>query len=224
MFMKNRKCLIFIGILFILTALPWIAELSWAVPILNPNVDYSNPNFAYSPPLRKFVDSLPGLGSTARTPYSPLGPNTLGQFIPIATAGTLAGFPNDDYYEIALVEYRERLHSDLPATGTKLRGYVQLVASTAPGAIALTTANGLTYNAKDSSGNQLYGATRPHYLGPMILATKNKPVRIKFTNALPLTASGGNLFLPVDTTFMGAGEGPKTRRGYRLRRSEEAHW
>ena len=196
-----------------MVALPWVAEQGWAVPVLNPSVDYSKANFAYSPPLRKFINSMPGLGSTARTPYSPLGPNDLNQFIPVATAGTLAGFPDDDYYEIALVEYRERMHGDLPAAGTKIRGYVQLVSSGAPGAVALTTANGLTHDAKDYLGNQLYGATKPHYMGPIILATKNKPVRIKFTNALPLTASGGDLFLPVDITLMGAGEGPKTAGG-----------
>ena len=32
---------------------------------------------------------------------------------------------------------------------------------------------------------------------------------MKFTNYLPLTAAGGDLFLPVDTTEMGAGMGPK---------------
>ena len=165
---------------------------------LTPGVDYSVPNFAYSPPLRKFVDSLAGVGSGARTLNTALGANNLQQFMPIATAGTLAGFPNDDYYEIALVEYHERLHSDLPpvtgtwpnqAGGTKLRGYVQLVQGTTN------------------------FVSPPHYLGPLIIATKNKPVRIKFTNMLPPTSAGGDLFLPVDTTIMGAGEGPLTAAG-----------
>ena len=30
-------------------------------PILSPNVNYSFPNFAYSGPIHKFVDTLPGL-------------------------------------------------------------------------------------------------------------------------------------------------------------------
>ncbi len=51
------------------------------------------------------------------------------------------------------------------------------------------------------------GVTAPHYLGPTILATKDRPVRIKFVNLLP-TGAGGDLFLPVDTTFAGAGPGP----------------
>jgi FtsP/CotA-like multicopper oxidase with cupredoxin domain len=127
---------------------------------------------AISGGLRKFIDSLPGLG--------PTGANNLGQYIPIATANTTA-FPGSDYYEIALVEYRERMHSDLPATGVKLRGYVQ-----------------------ENSGVPVGS---PHYLGPLIIAQKDRPVRVKFTNRLP-TGSGGNLFIPVDTTLMGAGTGP----------------
>ena len=47
----------------------------------------------------------------------------------------------------------------------------------------------------------------PHYLGPVIVAQRNVPTRIKFTNFLP-TGAGGNLFIPTDTTVMGAGMGP----------------
>jgi hypothetical protein len=43
-----------------------------------------------------------------------------------------------------------------------------------------------------------------HYLGPAIVAQKNRPVRILFRNLLP-TGAGGNLFIPVDTTVMGSG-------------------
>ena len=42
------------------------------------------------------------------------------------------------------------------------------------------------------------------YLGPVIIAQKNRPVRVVFKNMLP-TGAGGNLFIPVDTTYMGAG-------------------
>ena len=156
--------------------LAWGVDQAGAQYGPNPAVNYSKPNFAYSPPLRKFVDSLPGLNA----------PNNLGQQIPVATPGVLPGFPSDHYYEIALVEYREQMHSDLPPVvgatgGTKLRGYVQEVSGVAVGP--------------------------PHYLGPLILATKGTPVRIKFTNRLP-KGSGGDLFIPVDTTVMGAGMGP----------------
>ena len=44
--------------------------------------------------------------------------------------------------------------------------------------------------------------------GPTIMATKNRPVRVLFRNLLP-TGVDGDLFLPVDTTVMGAGAGPK---------------
>ena len=43
-----------------------------------------------------------------------------------------------------------------------------------------------------------------HYLGPAIVAQKDRPVRILFRNMLP-TSEGGNLFIPVDTTVMGSG-------------------
>ena len=169
----------------------------WAIDGPNPTVNYNFPNFANSPlptvvggvvtpgtGMRKFVDQLPGLTIA--------GVNLLGQYIPVATPSTPPGAPawaaTDDYYEIALVEYVEQMHSDLPAVvggkiggtgGTKLRGYVQEV-------------NGVA-------------VTDPHYLGPLIIATKNKPVRIKFTNRLPVGIPAGNLFIPTDVTMMGAG-------------------
>lgn len=105
--------------------------------------------------------------------------NNLGQYIPVAVPDTTT-YPGSDYYEISLVEYTEQMHSDLKPT--KLRGYVQT-------------------NTTDPS------VSKPNYLGPMIIAQKNRPVRVKFTNKLP-TGSGGDLFLPVDESLMGAGAGP----------------
>ncbi|MAT98800.1 MAG: hypothetical protein CL608_16780 [Anaerolineaceae bacterium] len=43
-----------------------------------------------------------------------------------------------------------------------------------------------------------------HYLGPAIVAQKDRPVRILFRNLLP-TDAGGNLMIPVDSTVMGSG-------------------
>ncbi len=145
---------------------------------LHQDVDITKPNWSYSPNLRKFVDSLPGLTATYQ--------NNLGQYIPIAEPDRTT-YPGSDYYEIALVEYREQMHSDLPALngdkmdpmttgGTKLRGYVQL--------------NG--------------GDGQPHYLGPIIIAKRDRPVRVKFVNMLP-TGMGGDLFVPVDPSIMGSG-------------------
>ncbi len=45
------------------------------------------------------------------------------------------------------------------------------------------------------------------YLGPVIVAQRDRPVRILFVNDLP-NNSGGDLFIPVDPTVMGAGMGP----------------
>lgn len=133
---------------------------------------FSHPNYAnsplpeYGPGIRKFVDGLPGLGTA----------NNLGQMIPVAAPDTTT-YPGSDYYEIELVEFTEKMHSDIPAT--RLRGYRQ--------------AN--------------MGGTAPHYLGPAIVAQKDRPVRILFRNKLPV-GQAGNLFVPTDTTIMGAGRGP----------------
>jgi FtsP/CotA-like multicopper oxidase with cupredoxin domain len=192
--MKRHKFLIFMSMVLAVVALSWGIDqrAAQAVALIvdtNPNSPgfgyyipdyYTTPNWANSPPLRKFVDRLPGLG--------PASANNLGQYIPVAVANTTA-FPGSDYYEIELVEYRERMHSDLPAVvggktnpaatgGTKLRGYRQV--------------------------NHPSGPQTPQYLGPLIIAQKDRPVRIKFTNSLP-TGTGGNLFVPVDTTIMGSG-------------------
>ncbi|MBI5066915.1 MAG: multicopper oxidase domain-containing protein [Deltaproteobacteria bacterium] len=146
--------------------------------------------------IRKFVDGLPGLTAA--------GANGLGQYIPVAVADT-ASYPGSDFYEIGLVEYQERMHSDLPPT--RLRGYVQLSAT---GPVALTNVDGSPVLLPD--GTQARSLDTPHYLGPAIVAVKDHPVRIKFRNLLP-TGAAGNLFVPVDETVMGAGTGPKDASG-----------
>ncbi len=119
--------------------------------------------------IRKFVNTLPGLNAA----------NDLGQQIPVAVPDTTT-FPGSDYYEIAVTQYQEKMHTDLPPT--KLRGYCQLInGACAPG--------------------------QPQYLGPLIVAQKDRPTRIKFVNMLPI-GTGGDLFIPVDKTVMGAGLGP----------------
>jgi len=159
------------------------------------SINITNPGAGYlTPGLRKFVDTLPGLG--------PTGVNNLGQYIPVAVPDTTT-YPGTDYYEIAVVQYREQMHSDLPAT--LLRGYVQLSTSVVPGKqVALANAD-LEGGSTPIAG--YLGVDNPHYLGPTIVATKNRPVRILFRNLLP-TGVAGNLFLPVDTSLMGSGPGP----------------
>ncbi|MFB3817806.1 MAG: multicopper oxidase domain-containing protein [Candidatus Methylomirabilales bacterium] len=148
-------------------------------------LDLSGQTIAISGGLRKFVDGLPGLG--------PTGANTLGQYIPVAHPDTVT-YPGSDYYEVAVMQYQEKMHSDLPPT--TLRGYVQLNNGTDPNCTPTDPLNPQSCNTI---------APDPiHYLGPTIVATKDRPVRILFRNLLP-TGAGGNLFIPVDTTVMGSG-------------------
>ncbi len=105
--------------------------------------------------------------------------NNLGQYIPVAVPDKTT-YLGTDYYEIEVGEYTEQMHSDLPPT--TLRGYRQT-------------------NTADPTVSVF------NYMGPTIIAQKDVPVRIKFTNSLS-TGTGGDLFLPVDTTMMGAGTGP----------------
>lgn len=128
--------------------------------------------------LQKFVDGLPS--------------------IPTAVPDVVT-YPGSDYYEIALQEYSYSMHRDLPPT--KLRGYVQSNSGT-------NTANcgGDGQPACTAADNTVAPASIS-YLGPTIVARKNRPVRILFRNMLP-AGEGGNLFIPVDTTVMGSGMGP----------------
>lgn len=151
------------------------ARMSRPLPGGQPNYFGPEPNWAYTARIRKFVDSLPELNKA----------NNLGQMLTIAVPDTIS-FPGSDYYEIAVQEYTEKMHSDLPAT--KLRGYVQL-------------------NRGTSGGLNAVNPAPIHYLGPVIVAQRDRPVRIKFVNMLPV-GQGGDLFIPTDTSVMGAGMGP----------------
>jgi len=149
--------------------------------------------------LRKFVDSLPGL--------EPIGANNLGQYIPKAVADTTT-YLGDHYYEIAVVEYEEQMHTDL-LNPTRQRGYVQLETPAnfaVSKHIALTNPDGSRILLPDGV-TQAIGVDEPHFLGPAIVAERDVPVRIKFYNLLP-KGTGGDLFIPVDTTIMGSGMGP----------------
>ena len=134
--------------------------------------------------MRKFVDPLPRIPAAVAQKWVDLN-------------GVVT---NDDYYEIAAVEFTQKMHADLPKA-TRLRGYVQLMT---PG-LAANGVAGTSFTTLD--GQVLSVVAAPHHLGPIITATKGTAVRVKFTNLLPKGA-GGNLFLPVDTTITGAGLGP----------------
>lgn len=152
-------------------------------PLPNP-ADTTNctaPNFCG---IRKFVDTLPMLNQV----------NNLGGMLPVAVPDTIT-FPGSDYYEISLVQFRQKLHSDLPPT--LIRGYVQ------------------TNYGSDASGANTIAPGPLSYLGPIIVSNSNRPVRIKFTNALPSVnnidaadpLNNGNLFIPTDTSVSGSGLG-----------------
>ena len=160
--------------------------------------------------IRKFVDPLPGLCVPPACP-------TTGKYIPVAvpditTFSQANGFADADYYEIALVQFLNQFSSDLPAS--LQRGYVQI--ETAANAavsqhfpLVNVLLDGTTVSVTDALGNPYYAVTPPQYLGPTIVATKDKPVRIVFRNLLP-TGSDGDLFLPTDSTMMGSGMVPMT--------------
>jgi FtsP/CotA-like multicopper oxidase with cupredoxin domain len=104
--------------------------------------------------------------------------------LPLAVADTTI-YPGSDFYQFGLSDYAQKMHSDLPAT--HLRGYYDLNAS----------------------------QPAHQYLGPLIIAQRNRPVRLLFKNQLPTsgTLDGNNvdlskLFIPIDSTYMGAGKGP----------------
>ena len=161
--------------------------------------------------LRKFVDTLPGMGAT--------NANNLGQYIPVAVPEKWVDLngnaTNDDYYEIAAVEFAEKMHTDL-SKPTHLRGYVQLSTAKNPGKrIPLTYPNGTPI--LDAKGVQVLAYDNPHHLGPIINSTSGVAVRVKFSNYLPV---GGELFLPVDTTITGAGLGPDGVNKYTQNRAE----
>jgi len=169
--------------------------------------------------MKKFVDTLPLLCNPSVAGSCAAAANNLGQYLPLAVADqetftTANGYgPDADYYVIALVQHRERMSSSLPAPGTLQRVYVQLET---PKNASWSKHVALKNDMPDGTSvpimmpdgvTPVYAVDDPHYLGPVIAATKDKPVRIVFYNLLP-TGNGGNLFLPVDSTLMGSGMGP----------------
>lgn len=127
----------------------------------------------------------PGSGYSANPVITFTGGGATSQAIGVAEVDPVTGqitaimLTGADYYEIELGQFTQKMHSDLPPT--TLRGYRQI--------------------------NTTTEASNFHYMGPTIVAERNRPIRIKFVNSLP-TGSDGDLFIPVDTTVMGAGMGP----------------
>jgi spore coat protein A, manganese oxidase len=98
--------------------------------------------FVNSTGLRKFVQPLAGLGPTG---------------IPVATPNT-AIYPGIDYYRLAMGEFEQTLHPDLPPT--RLWGYADVTDG---------------------------GPPNHRHLGGVVVAQSGRPVRISFINDLPTT-------------------------------------
>ncbi|HET6493980.1 MAG TPA: multicopper oxidase domain-containing protein, partial [Thermoleophilia bacterium] len=173
--------------------------------------------------IKKFQDQLPMLcdpSVDASCPDWNTDPDA--KYLPVGVpVETTYDEPNgqrikSDEYEIGLVQYRTKFNSDLPAT--LVRGYVQLETPAFVEDHPGVSQHYPLYNAdlqdRTSPGERVlidgqpaFAVTPPQWLGPVITATKNKPVRIVFRNLLPKDQPG-DLFLPVDSTLMGSGMGP----------------
>ncbi len=179
--------------------------------------------------LRKFVKPLPGVYNGLEGDGIPVG-------LPEKWVNPITGaHTNDDYYEVAIVEYELQMHPDLPKK-TRLRGYVQIeTPAIAAGLKDITGVVGSdhipgTYldgtpiykweqNAAGKwvqTNKQVYFVHAPNYLGPSIVVARGTAVRIKATNYLPYTdaqgvshgsptGKGGELPLPVDELIAGGG-------------------
>jgi spore coat protein A len=87
-------------------------------------------------------------------------------YIPVAAPDT-ATFPGSDYYKLNMAQYTEQVHPDLPKA-TTFWGYADATKPT--------------------------GSAVNKYLGPVIVAKRDRPVRLKVSNKLPNKFH----FLPVD--------------------------
>ena len=179
--MERRRFLSgLVGVMALAALVPWTFNLGTGVhSTLAYGAFYANSpqGGASGAALQKFVNGLPGLGAT--------NANNLGQYMPVANPDTTT-FPGCDYYVIGVSEHQEQMHSNLPGTGygkgTHVRGYYQI--------------NSGTSGATDNSA---------HYLGPVIVAHVDRPVRVRYRNMLP----AGKCWLPEDyQTLMGAGQIP----------------
>jgi FtsP/CotA-like multicopper oxidase with cupredoxin domain len=155
--------------------------------------------------IEKFTDALPGLCDPSVAGSCPTAPGS--KYIPLAVADT-ASYPGADTYQLAVVQYMTSFSSSLP--DTLVRGYVQLetpanasFSQHVPLVNVLRSGETQTVLVK---GQPAFGVTPPQYLGPIITATKDRATRVIFRNLLP-TGAGGDLFLPMDSTMMGSGEG-----------------
>jgi FtsP/CotA-like multicopper oxidase with cupredoxin domain len=160
-----------------------LAALPWGIELAYGNAGPSGATFYANSPSGGASGTALRKFVDALPGLGPQNQNSRGQYIPIAIPDIIT-FPGSDFYHISIDQWSELFHADLPA-GSLVRGYVDL-------------------------GSPNGGTAQPtHYAGPMIIAKRNRPVRILFTNRLPT----GPLFLPVDHTIRGCGLGPDGASG-----------
>ena len=107
------------------------------------------------------------------------GANNLGQYLTVLNPDT-ATFPGSDYYRVVAAQYTQKVHTSLPAT--TFWGYAQ----------------------DGGTGDQAH-----KYLGGVIVATANRPVRLTMRNNLPSTT-----IVPVDATVPNANGIPGYATGH----------
>ena len=152
---------------------------------LVPDYFGSDPNWAYSPLPTVNPDGsvVPGTGIVKFVDSLNAQQGVYGLTLASGSPCTISG-QAARCYEIHLQQYQVQV-LPAPLPPTTIRGYVE----------------------------KLNGSFGPKtYLGATIVANRDVPVRITFYNDLP-TGAGGNLFIPVDTTYMGAGTGPNAPAG-----------
>ena len=170
--------------------------------------------------LRKFVDPLPLPGAAnAKT----MADGVTQKYIPVAQVSKWVNpqgvATSHDYYEIGIVEYSEKFHSDLRKP-TLLRGYVQIdhLASNGlagadgnkflPGSkqFPLTYPDGtaILIAGTDAKGKltglkvPALAVDAPHFLGPVIAANKDTPTRLKVLNLLPVGRAESTLGTKIE--------------------------
>ena len=148
----------------------------------------------YTAPVITIMDAT-GSGALASATLGPPFVGGVHKFVdafkslPLAVPDTTT-FPGSDYYEIALVQYTQKMHTR-PASD---------------------------HAARLRAGQQRHGAAREQYSRAACSVLSGPgdprpegPAGARQVHELPPTGAGGNLFIPMDTTYMGAGTRPYTQ-------------
>ena len=184
--------------------------------------------------IRKFTQDLPDLAVAVPTPIAAVKGVTNGAVV--NGPGNPNYIPASDAYEIAALRTQWQFSPDLGMTTVNL--YVQVDTTYAgtncpAGELNWKYPDGITFITNGAGQNVCFIQTNHDaatqalapfsYLGPTIVANQGKPVRVTFDNYLPsgnmpcttaggtatgVNKCGGDLFLPVDSSTMGAGAGP----------------